>query len=419
MTPGQRPHRARILLAVLGLAGLGASAVVTDLHPGSYAAQVALLALVVASEIAVALGGLLLVATATMALRGRRWRIGSLALVAALGLVGLAGYTGYVGTIGSDQLLHPTPNTDCRTPLSRFGWAYEAMNYDVADDVALQGLNSDPERCAGQGAKAGDEIVTSDGVGIAGWYIPAANGSGPTGPTIVLVHGWGANKSEVVKYAVPLHPTFNVVAFDLRGGGRSGAAETTFGLREQLDIEAVIDWLERTKKPTHIAVMGNSMGGGSAVLAAATDPRIEALILDSTHAYVANILERRLEVDAGHPAMPGTPAILAGIWVRTGLDLMAADPAATIPALGHRPLLLLHGAADAHDIPARSADVIFRVATDAGVPVERHYCPGATHGKVIDTCPTDWGAWAVDFLDRAFAPTHASGPSLGSTAARQ
>jgi dienelactone hydrolase len=182
-------------------------------------------------------------------------------------------------------------------------------------------------------------------------------------------------------------------------------ADTTFGLREQLDLKAVLDWLGRTKHPAHIAVMGNSMGGGTAALLAATDPRIEALVLDSTHAYVANILVRRLEVDAGHPALPGMPAILAGIWARTGLDLMAADPVGAIPALGRRPLLLLHGSADIHDLPALSVDVIEQAAIAAGVPVEKHLCAGATHGLVIDTCPTEWGQWIVGFLDRTFPAT--------------
>ena len=324
------------------------------------------------------------------------------ALLAATALVGLTGYTAYVGVIGSDQLIHPTGNPDCRTPLVRYGWTYEAVNYDIADDAVLQGQNPDMGHCASQGATAGTEVVTTDGIPIAGWYIPAADGVGPTGTTVVIVHGWDANKSEALKYAVPLHAAFNVVVIDLRGGGRSGPADSTFGLREKLDIEAVIDWLQRTKHPAHIAVMGNSMGGGAAALAAAEDPRIEALILDSTHAHVANIFERRLEVDAGHPSLPGTPAILAAIWLRTGLDLMEADPIAAIPALGQRPLLLLHGAADVNDLPAASVDAIYRAAQDSGVPVERHLCPGATHGRVIDTCPAEWGEWIVGFLDRVF-----------------
>jgi pimeloyl-ACP methyl ester carboxylesterase len=336
--------------------------------------------------------------------RRRARRIAALVLgfVGAPVLVGATGYTAYAGAVGSDQLVHPTGNPDCRTPLVRYGWAYQAINYDIADDAVLRSANPDMENCSSQGATAGTEVVTSDGVRIAGWYIPAANGAGAAGVTVVLVHGFAANKSEVLKYAVPFHATYNVVAMDLRGGGRSSKSDVTFGPREKLDLEAIIDWLERAKHPAHIAVMGNSMGGGTAVLAAATDQRIEALILDSTHARVEDIFGRRLEVDAGHPSLPGTPAILLGIWLRTGLNLMDANPINFIPALGHRPLLLIHGTADQHDLPVRSVDANYRAAQAAGVPVELHMCEGGTHGKVIDTCPADWGRWSVDFLNRVF-----------------
>jgi len=406
---GPRPLGGRLARAGLGISALGlgvftvSALVMDDLHPSLPVVDLALIVAVLASLVATGVGGLLIgVAAVRTIWSARRIRRGVVALVAAVALVGLTGYTAYVGVIGSDQLVHPTGNTDCRTPLFRYGWTYEAVNYDIADDAVLQSQNPDMADCASQGATAGTEVVTTDGIPIAGWYVPAANGVGPTGTTVVIVHGWGANKSEALKYAVPLHATFNVVAIDLRGGGRSGRADSTFGLREKLDIEAVIDWLERTKHPAHIAVMGNSMGGGSAALAAAEDPRIEALILDSMHAHVSNIFERRMVVDAGHPSLPGTPAVLAGIWVRTGVDLMEADPIGAIPALGRRPLLLLHGTADVHDLPALSVDANYRAAQDSGVPVELHMCPGATHGNVIDTCPVEWGQWIVGFLDRAF-----------------
>ena len=338
----------------------------------------------------------------------RRFRRRVAALVAAIALLGIVAYTVYVGFAGSDQLIHPTGNPDCRTPTVRYGWAYEAINYDVADDAVLMRDNADMANCSSQGAKAGKDVVTSDGIRIGGWYIPAGDGTGPDGATVVLVHGWGANKSEALKYAVPFHDRFNVVSFDLRNGGRSSGTETTFGVREQRDLEAIIDWLVRTKHPAHIAVMGNSMGGATSVLAAATDQRIEALILDSMHARVGDVIGRRLEVDAGHPSIPGTPAIIAGIWLRTGINLMDADPISFIPALGHRPLLLIHGAADLNDLPERSAQAIAHEARRASVPVELHLCDGAPHGRVIDTCPDQWAHWSLDFLDRTFG---APGPN--------
>jgi fermentation-respiration switch protein FrsA (DUF1100 family) len=222
-----------------------------------------------------------------------------LILLVVVGLVALLAYTTYGVVVGSDQLVHPTGNSDCRTPLDRYGWPYEAINYDIADDANLR-TNPDMTDCASQGATAGQDVVTGDGVRIAGWYVPAADPGDASAPTIVLVHGFAANKSEALKYAVPFHSRFAVVAFDLRNGGRSGTSETTFGLREQSDLRAILDWLERTKHPSHIVVMGNSMGGGTALIEASTDPRVEAVILDSTHAQVVDPLARKLVVESGH-----------------------------------------------------------------------------------------------------------------------
>jgi pimeloyl-ACP methyl ester carboxylesterase len=421
---GPWPLSGRLARAAVGIAGLGltgftlAAVAIDDGHPAAVPVDLALILILIASLVATATGSLLMLAASLRTIRGvrpsvieggqpgtarvRRVRRGLAGLLASLIVLGLAAYTTYVGAIGSDTLAHPVALADCRTPLVRYGWSYEAINYDIADDRTIQAANPDMTRCSSQGTKAGTEVVTADGVSIAGWYVPAANGVGPTGPTVVLVHGWDSNKSEVLKYAVPLHPTFNVVAIDERDGGRSGQAISTFGLHEKLDVEAIVDWLERTKHPDHIAVMGNSMGGGAAVLAAAGDPRIEALVLDSTHAHVSNILERRLEVDAGHPAMPGTPALIAGFWLRSGVDLMQADPINAIPALGKRPLLLIHGGADVHDLPALSVDLMDQKAAASGVPVEMEICPAGTHGQVIDACPTLWGQWIVGFLDRSF-----------------
>jgi pimeloyl-ACP methyl ester carboxylesterase len=305
--------------------------------------------------------------------------------------------------VASDWFVHPAESTVCQTPLDRYGWAYEAINYDNADDANLR-ANPNMERCANQGSPAGADVVTTDGVPIAGWYVPSAQADDTSAPTIVLVHGWGANKSEVLKYAVPFHDRFAVVAIDLRNGGRSGKDETTWGLREQLDLRAILDWLERTKRPSHIVVMGNSMGGGTAIIEAATDPRVEALILDSTHARVADPLARRLLVEEGQPvSVPGAPAILAGAWLRTGLNFTDADPVKFIPALGNRPLLIIHGTDDVIDLPARSAEVNRAAAQKAGVPVELQMCQGGDHGSLVDVgCPADWATWSVSFVDRVF-----------------
>ena len=147
------------------------------------------------------------------------------------------GYTAYVGYEGSRMMVSVDDgrSRDCQTPDVLFGWEYEAINYDIADDAALKAANPDMSDCSSQGAKAGTDVVTTDGVQIAGWYVPAANGVGPTGPTVVLMHGFSGNKSGILPYAVGLHDDFNLVAIDQRNEGRSTGDETTAGVLEQND----------------------------------------------------------------------------------------------------------------------------------------------------------------------------------------
>jgi dipeptidyl aminopeptidase/acylaminoacyl peptidase len=158
--------------------------------------------------------------------------------------------------------------------------------------------------------------------------------------------------------------------------------------------------VERTKRPAHLAVLGISMGGATCVLAAIDDTRIEALILDSMHARVEDVLGRRLETEEGHPSIPATPAILFGIWLRTGINVMDANPINHIGRLGQRPVLFIHGTADDKDLPVRSVQANYAAAIAAGIPAEMHMCQGGTHGRLIDTCPDDWARWSVEFLDR-------------------
>ena len=322
-----------------------------------------------------------------------------LAGTTAVGLIGIASWSGYSGLVGSDEMVHPTGKwPHCDTPASRFAWDYEAINYDKADDKRLAATYPDLQNCVTQGTTAGSDVVTTDGVAIAGWYIPAATGTGPRGPTVVIAPGWKSNKSEILKYAPPFHGAFNLVLLDLRNGGRSGETLTTWGYREALDIRAIVDWLVRTKDPVWIGGMGNSMGAATILAAAVDDPRIEALILDSMHGSVAATLADGIEYEQHLPGFPTAWAMVAASSVRIGADLTSIDPVRTIARLGKRPVLLLHGTADMLDRPEQSAERTLAAARQAGVPVMLRYCDGAMHGAVIDHCPEQWASWVADFL---------------------
>ncbi|HLA65092.1 MAG TPA: alpha/beta hydrolase [Candidatus Saccharimonadales bacterium] len=335
--------------------------------------------------------------------RARIWRWVSTALVIVLVMTLL--YIGYVGYDGSGQLVHSDLRSiNCMTPAAAFGWKYQAINYNIASDAALDAL-PDPSHCTSVGALAGSDVLTSDGVRIAGWYIPAAGGKGATGPTIILAHAQDADKSDMLPYAEILHARYNLVLFDFRNHGQSSGDQSTLGVTEQLDVKAVIDWLESAKKPTQVGLLGVAMGGSAAVNAADTDTRIRALILDSTHATLANALQAHLE-KAGYPlSLPAAWAILLGGLLRTGQDMTAADPVQAVARYGARPLLILVGGRDDSIGPNDGAD-LESAARQGGADAQLERCADATHAELIQTCSAQYKTWTLAFLQRAFASQH-------------
>jgi fermentation-respiration switch protein FrsA (DUF1100 family) len=332
--------------------------------------------------------------------RARIWRWVSFVFAAVL--VALVAYLAYVGFEGSGQVVEPrSPSSDCRTPQSAFGWEYEAINYDGTADEELA-LEPDPLDCPEQGPAAGDGLTTAGGARIAAWYVPAARSIGPTGATVVLAHGHGSNKSSMLAFAEAFHTDYNLVLFDFHNHGQSvGGGSITVGVVEQDDLRAVIDWLATAKGPSDIAVLATSMGGAAAVNEAVDDERVDALILDSTHATLANALQARLE-RAGYPlAVPAAWSILLGGLIRTGQDMSAVDPVQVIERYGERPVLIIAGARD--DAVGRDdAQELLAAAQTGGADAELQVCAEAGHGAAIHTCAAEYRDWVLGFLRQSF-----------------
>ena len=325
-----------------------------------------------------------------------RWVTLALVIV----LVALVAYLGYIGFAGSDQLANPpAPSTDCHTPAIANHWVYEAINYDAASDTSLADLR-DPTRCPPRDPNAGQAVETSDGIGIAGWYIPAGNGSPPTGPTVVLAHGYGQNKSAMLEVAELLHDRYNLVLLDFRNHGQSTGTQTTQGVLEANDLSAVIDWVRHTKKPERLAILGVSMGGASALHEAVNDRSVDALILESTHATLANAIQARLERQGYPLSLPSAWAILLGGLIRTGQDMSAVDPVQMV-RLYDRPLLIIEGGADDAIGPHDGQDLLAAARAGNATRAELQICPGANHAESVSVCHAEYADWVLGFLERS------------------
>jgi pimeloyl-ACP methyl ester carboxylesterase len=244
-------------------------------------------------------------------------------------------------------------------------------------------------------------VVTSDGVRIAGWYVPAASGAGAGAPTLLLVHGWKANKTGMLPFAEPLHADYNLVLFDLRNSGQSGGDISSMGLWEQRDVARMVDWIVGSKQPSWLGIVGNSMGAATALAVAVGDQRIRAVILDSVHADVVTSFGNAMEEDFHYPGGPAAWVLAQGVSSRVGGDISSVDPVRHIGRLGDRPVLITAGVNDQVDPPAEATDRNLRAALASGVRAEVAYCQGARHGQVIVQCAEDWSSWARSFLERA------------------
>ena len=87
------------------------------------------------------------------------------------------------------------------------------------------------------------------------------------------------------------------------------------------------------------------MGAASALLAAADDTVIEALVADSAFAHFGTMIERQFRQLSGLPSffMPGA---LALGWCLTGHRLADVSPLAAAASLIGRPLLVVHSQGD-------------------------------------------------------------------------
>jgi pimeloyl-ACP methyl ester carboxylesterase len=93
---------------------------------------------------------------------------------------------------------------------------------------------------------------------------------------VVVLHGYPANKADLLPIAGALHSRFTVLLVDFRSFGTSDGRVTTLGFRERADLRAAVDALAQ-RGHTRIGVFGYSLGGAVAILGAAEDRRIRAV----------------------------------------------------------------------------------------------------------------------------------------------
>ena len=192
------------------------------------------------------------------------------------------------------------------------------------------------------------EIVrfTSGGVTLNGWFIPARTNP-EVRPTIILCHGWSHNAGRMLFMARMLHEAgFGVLVYDARGHGTSGSDGPITGLKFAQDLIAAVEYLEARSDAngTRFGVVGHSLGGLGAIVAASMEPRIQALVSISAFADPVQITSEVMH----HMHIPRWPFLwlccrIMERWI--GMSMAEVTPKNRIGQV-KAPILLIHGGSD-------------------------------------------------------------------------
>jgi fermentation-respiration switch protein FrsA (DUF1100 family) len=187
------------------------------------------------------------------------------------------------------------------------------------------------------------ELVTADGISFGAWYFRQ-----PGSPqTIIISNGHKGQRQGALGIAVALwRKGFNVILYSYRGMPGSDRAPITFGIKEVLELQAVIAFARRRIANARIGLLGYSMGAVVTLLGAAGEPGVEALVLDSPFSDLRAVL---VENTRHRAKLPGAPIVwLAGLMfrLRTRSRLADCSPLNVLSSLEPRPLFFIHGGAD-------------------------------------------------------------------------
>lgn len=279
---------------------------------------------------------------------------------------------------------------------------YGLISFVIASSVTKADRKEQEDHPSAYGLEFEDvEFVSRRGdVTLRGWYISGQEEK----PALILVHGIGSVRSgdRAVDLASRLAGKgFNILMFDLRGHGTSGGDQVSGGYFEQWDVLGAFDFLAGMGiQPGRIGLVGFSMGAATAILAAAQEPDMGAVVADSPYAKASELIAHEA---ARKTVFPGwlTPifvptSVLMADWFY-GIDLGSLVPETAVAELSY-PILVIHGTADSR-IPYQQGQ---RVQQSAPAGSSIWLAPDVDHMDAFLTYPEEYVERVAVYLEERF-----------------
>lgn len=239
-------------------------------------------------------------------------------------------------------------------------------------------------------------LTTSDGLNLTAWYVPNETGRG----TVIYCHGHLNHRGQMLDQAAFMHENgFSGLLFDFRRHGDSEGSLTTFGYFEWRDVQAALRYAVDVRgEQGPVILWGVSMGAATALLTAAEESEIGAVIAESSFYAASETLRSDLSRMFGLPTVPF--GFLTGIIteLRVGIKIDALDIGHTVSGLREASVLLVGGTADRR-MPVSNNERLYDQIP--GTRKEIYVVEGATHGDIWEMDREAYAETVRQFLKRS------------------
>lgn len=232
------------------------------------------------------------------------------------------------------------------------------------------------------------KLQTEDGVNLAAWFVPS---QAPSKAAIILLHGYPADKGDILPSRIFLQKHFNLLFLDFRYFGESEGSFSTIGNTEVHDVNAAVIYL-KNKGYKEIGVWGFSLGGAVALMAAAKNPNIKAVVAEASFATLNKLSTSYYRI----PLFNYILGYLTRLWgiLFLQMDAKEVSPLAVIANI-KVPTLIIHSKVD----PVISIDHAYALQKAAAKNKNVHFIlpEQGLHGETT----TDQDKIIRDFFTKA------------------
>ena len=126
-----------------------------------------------------------------------------------------------------------------------------------------------------------------------GWLLLGLRGA----PVIILCHGYDSNRADLLWLGSILRDNhFNVYLFNFHGP-KAKESRSNLGPRQASDLMAAIATVtkQRDVNPNRVGLFGTSVGGYAALVAAESNPKVKALVVDTTYSTPDAMFESQMD----------------------------------------------------------------------------------------------------------------------------